>query len=520
MDQRPNILFIMADDHAAKAIGAYGSGLLETPNIDRLALEGMRLDHCYVTNSICTPSRASILTGTYNHVNGVTTLETLLDNRWPNVAKALQARGYATAIFGKWHLGEGPRHEPAGFEDWCVLPGQGDYFDPRMVTRQGGRHFPGYVTDVITDLCVDWLTARDRKRPFFLMCHHKAPHRSFSPAPRHAELFAAETISMPATFDDDYANRARAAREARMRVRVDMTYQDLGLVEPEGLAHYWYENSGRPDHGKVPTDPTGLTLYDRNTGEPFTFATVEELDRFKYQRYIKRYLRTIVAIDESVGRLLDLLEESGDAENTIVVYTSDQGFFLGEHGWFDKRFIYEESLQMPCLIRYPAAFGRGIGNAIATNVDFAPTFLDYAGVSVPSYMQGRSLRPVLEGRVPADWQDVAYHRYWMHKDDIHNAFAHYGVRDQRHKLIYWYNDPLGQPGAHAGDEPPEWELFDCVADPFELCNVFDNPEKANVVRHMLAKLDAKMSEIGDIPAHDSASVLAAIAARQAENTST
>jgi arylsulfatase A-like enzyme len=511
--RRPNVLFIMADDHAAKAISAYGSRIITTPGIDRIAEEGMRLDHCYVTNSLCTPSRAAILTGTYNHVNGVTTLATPLDNRWPNVAKSLQAGGYATAIFGKWHLGEGPRHRPTGFDDWLVLPDQGAYFDPQMIGPDGARHYRGYATDLITDLCLDWLAARDRDRPFFLMCHHKAPHRAFEPAPRHARLFENQTIPVPETFDDDYKNRARAAAAAKMRVRVDMTYEDLGLAQPEGPAHYWNDETGWPDRAKVPdlADPRGLVLFDRNTGERFTFDSKHELDHFKYQRYIKRYLRTITAIDENVGRLLDWLDEAGIAEDTMVIYTSDQGFFLGEHGWFDKRFIYEESLQMPFLIRYPAGFEPGVADAIASNVDFAPTFLDYAGLAVPSYMQGRSLRPVLEGRTPEDWRHLAYHRYWMHKDGIHNAFAHYGVRDQRYKLIHWYNDPLDQPGAQRGDEPPEWELFDCVADPLELLNVFHDPAMAGVVRDMIAKLDAKLAEIGDIPAHDTAAVLETLA---------
>lgn len=509
MHRRPNVLFIMADDHAAKAISAYGSRIVTTPGIDRIATEGMRLDHCYVANSLCTPSRAAILTGTYNHVNGVTTLATPLDNRWPNLAKSLRAGGYATAIFGKWHLGEGPRHRPTGFDDWLVLPDQGAYFDPAMIGPDGPRHYRGYATDLITDLCLDWLRARDRDRPFFLMCHHKAPHRAFEPAPRHAELFENETIPVPETFDDDYRNRARAAAAARMRVRVDMTYEDLGLAQPEGPAHHWDAETGRPDRAKLPdpADPRGLVLFDRNTGRRFTFDSKQELDHFKYQRYIKRYLRTITAIDENVGRLLDWLDENGIAEDTIVVYTSDQGFFLGEHGWFDKRFMYEESLQMPFLVRYPAGFTPGVAKAVASNVDFAPTFLDYAGLAVPSYMQGRSLRPVLEGRTPGDWQHLAYHRYWMHRDGIHNAFAHYGVRDQRYKLIYWYNDPLDQPGAQRGDEPPEWELFDCAADPLELVNLFHDPAMAGIVRDMIAKLDAKLAEIGDIPEHDTATVL-------------
>jgi len=511
---RPNIIFIMSDDHAANAISCYGSGLNTTPNIDRLANEGMRLDHCYVTNSICTPSRASILTGTYNHVNCVTTLATHFDNRLPHVAKHLQASGYQTAMFGKWHLGEGQQHQPTGFEHWYVLPGQGDYFDPIMIDKNGPKSVPGYATDIITDQSIKFLESRDRNRPFFLMCHHKAPHRPFAPHPRYRELFANQDLPVPATYDDDYANRAAAAAAARMRVRQDMTYEDLGLVQPEGGNEFGPEQ--RNEYGAIdrkvpdPENVTGLRLIDRDTGEVFTFESRRQLHQFKYQRYIKRYLRTIAGIDDNVGRLLNYLDEHDLTENTIVIYTSDQGFFLGEHGWFDKRFMYEESLQMPFLIRYPAAIAAGtVSKDIATNVDFAPTFLDYAQTVIPNYMQGTSLRPILEQIADESWQDVAYHRYWMHKDYFHNAFAHYGIRDERYKLIYWYNAALDQPGAHDGSEPPEWELFDCEKDPHELNNVAQDPAYRVIFTQMLAKLDAKMAEIGDIPEHDTARELEA-----------
>lgn len=513
MTRRPNIIFIMSDDHAARAISAYGSGLNSTPNLDRIAKGGMRLDRCYVTNSICTPSRASILTGTYNHVNGVTTLDTHIDNRLPNVAKHLRSNGYQTAIYGKWHLGEGKPHDPTGFDDWAVVPGQGEYFDPIMIHPDGERTHPGYATDIITDMCLDFLGRRDRDRPFFLMCHHKAPHRSFEPHPRYRHLYADGNLSVPETFDDDYANRAAAAEAAKMRVRADMTYKDLGLVQPEGgeevgelLVPYLRDR-------KVPQIQPGqeLRLIDALTGKVYVFTDPQALAMFKYQRYMMRYLQTIQAIDDNVGRMLDYLDAEGLTDDTIVIYTSDQGFFLGEHGWFDKRFMYEESLQMPFLVRYPAAIRAGTTcKDIAMNVDFAPTFLDYAGATIPSYMQGTSLRPVLEGRTPSDWQDVAYHRYWMHRDEFHNAYAHYGVRDARYKLIYWYNDPLGEPGAHPGGEPPEWELFDCELDPFELVNRVRDPAYAEVFKAMLGKLDRKMAEIGDVPEHDSRAVLAAL----------
>ncbi|HVW91470.1 MAG TPA: sulfatase [Devosia sp.] len=508
---RPNILFIMSDDHAAQAISCYGHGLNRTPNLDRIADEGMRLDNCYVTNSICTPSRASILTGTYNHVNTVTTLDTHIDNRLPNVAKHLRRAGYQTAIFGKWHLGEGKAHEPTGFDEWSVVPGQGEYFDPVMIDKDGPKTIEGYATDIITDKCLDFLDRRDPERPFFLMCHHKAPHRNFQPHPKYRSLYSDEDLPIPETFRDDYRNRAAAAAAAKMRVKSDMTYDDLGLAQPEGGNEVGEPMFPGMRNRKVPELAEGgsMTLVDIETGENFAFTDPVALAEFKYQRYIKRYLRTVASIDENVGRLLDYLDEKDLARDTIVIYTSDQGFFLGEHGWFDKRFMYEESLRMPFLIRYPKAIEAGTTSSkIAMNVDFAPTFLDYAELPVPSYMQGTSMRPLLEQTADESWQDVAYHRYWMHKEFIHNAFAHYGVRDDRYKLIYWYNDPLEQPGALPGDEPPEWELFDCQEDPYELVNRADDPAYAEVFRMMLGKLDAKMAEIGDIPEHDSGAVTA------------
>lgn len=509
---RPNIIFIMADDHAARAISAYGSGLNHTPHLDRLAAGGMRHDATYVTNSICTPSRAAILTGTHNHVNCVTTLDTHIDNRLPNVAKILRAGGYRTGMFGKWHLGEGPAHQPTGFDEWAVVPGQGDYWDPAFIRPQGTARVPGYATDIITDMSVDFIT-RHKDQPFFLMCHHKAPHRNFQPHPRHAHLWADEDLPLPETFDDDYANRAAAAAAARMRIRSDMVWEDLALVQPEGPASVAGELMVDGWHiRKVPELQSGETIsvICAETGRTHTFDDPQAFAEFRYQRYMKRYLRTIQAIDDGVGRMLDTLDTLGLTENTLVIYTSDQGFFLGEHGWFDKRFMYEESCQMPFLARLPGAIPAGsTSRDISCNVDFAPTFLDYAGIRVPSYMQGRSMRPVLEGETPDDWDQLAYHRYWMNSDIIHNAYAHYGVRDPRYKLIYWYNDDLGQIGARPNDAPPEWELFDCEADPFELTNRADDPAMAPVFADMLAKLDARMAEIGDIPEHDSAAALAA-----------
>ncbi len=505
MSKQPNIVFIMADDHAAKAISCYGGGINHTPHLDRIASEGMRFDHCYVTNSICTPSRAAILTGTYNHVNGVTTLDTHINNRLPNVAKHLRSGGYQTAIIGKWHLGEGKEHEPSGFDFWSVVPGQGEYFDPTMIEMGVEKEVPGYATDVITDKSLAWLESRDQSKPFFLMCHHKAPHREWEPHPKNRDLYQHD-IKVPETFNDNYKNRAKAAAEAKMRIKDDITYADLGLVQPEGGAEIGERATANKNdtRRKIPNpeNVSGLRLIDKDTGEVFTFHTNEELSHFKYQRYLKRYLRTIESIDESVGRVLDYLEEHNLSDNTIVIYTSDQGFFLGEHGWFDKRFMYEESFQMPFLMRYPREITPGtVCDRVICNVDFAATFLDLAGLSIPSYMQGISFRPLLTGKTPKHWSDIAYHRYWMHRDRDHNAYSHYGIRNQRYKLIYWYNEGYDLPGTNHGGEDREWELFDCEKDPLELFNVYADSEYESVVIEMTALLDNKMAEIGDEPEH-------------------
>jgi arylsulfatase A-like enzyme len=426
------------------------------------------------------------------------TLNDDLNNRLPNVAKHLRADGYQTAIVGKWHLGEGSAHEPTGFDYWSVVPGQGDYWDPLF--HEAGRHvrYPGYATEIITKLSLDWLRQRDEDRPFFLMCHHKAPHRSWEYHPRFESEYTAD-IELPLTFDDDYRNRAAGAASAKMRIADDMTYLDLGLVQPEGGS-----DVGEPyqESRKLPPFNKALRLHDRRTGEAFSFDGEADYNRFKFQRYMKRYLRTIASIDESVGELLQYLDQAGLAGNTLVIYTSDQGFFLGEHGWFDKRYMYEESFQMPFLVRFPGVIKAGtVCDGIVSNVDFAPTFLDVAGARVPSYMQGRSIAPLLRGHTPDDWPTYAYHRYWMHRDVFHNTYAHYGIRSHRYKLIYWYNQDFGLPGTRPGGEPPEWELFDCEKDPLELLNVHADPAYAEVVAQMTRALEEKMREIGDDRAH-------------------
>ena len=455
----------MSDDHAAHAVSAYGSRINRTPNIDRIADGGIRFDACFCTNSICTPSRAAVLTGTYNHVNEVTTLDTPMDNRLPTYVTALHDAGYQTAVFGKWHLGHGPTHDPAGFDEWRVLPGQGEYHDPVLLGPDGEEQLSGYVTDLITDLSLEWLERRDPNRPFALMCHHKAPHRTWQPDDAHARMYEDEEIAEPETFWDDHATRSLAAQRAKLHMLDLDPLTDLKAPVPPGL-------------------------------------TLEEEVRWRYQRYIKDYLRVIASMDDNIGRLLDWLDDNGLTDDTVVVYTSDQGFFLGDHGWFDKRFMYEESLSMPLVLRYPRLVTPGSAtDEIVLNVDFAPTFCDLAGLPVPAHMQGRSFRPLLTGDVPDDWRRSMYYRYWMHRDEIHLVPAHYGVRTHDHKLICFYGQPLGQPGAHGPVDPVEWELYDLRADPFETTNVIDDPVYAEVRARLVAELASLQVDVGDDPAH-------------------
>jgi len=457
---RPNVIFIMADDHARHAMTTYGSRINQTPNLDRIATGGMRFDNAFCTNSICTPSRASILTGTYNHVNGVTTLNTPMDNTLETFPKLMQQAGYQTAIFGKWHLGEGPEHQPTGFDEWTILPGQGRYHDPAFVTPEGDAVIKGYVTDIITDLTLDWIDARDPNEPFMVMSHHKAPHAEWEPDEKHANMYDDVTIREPETFWDDYATRSPAALAAKCRM-LDLESHGLTGRVPEGLSE-------------------------------------AEQTSWWYQRYIKDYLACIASIDDNVGRILDYLERNGLTDNTMVVYTSDQGFFLGDHGWFDKRFMYEESLAMPLVIRYPDGIAPGsVCRDFVLNVDFAPTFLDLAGIDAPVAIQGTSFAPLLAGETPPRWQTSMYYRYWMHRDDQHNIFAHYGVRTHEYKLIYFYNDPMDQPGAFGPVDPPSWELYDLTSDPFEINNVYGNPAYADVELDLKAELVRLQLSVGD-----------------------
>jgi len=460
----PNIVFIMSDDHAAHAISAYGSRINETPHLDRIAAEGMRFDAAFCTNSICAPSRAAILTGTYNHVNGVTTLATPLDGSLWNFPQELQRHGWQTAMIGKWHLGHGGANDPTGFDHWRVLPGQGHYHNPVMLEANGVVvERGGYVTDLITDDTIKWIDECDTDRPFAVFCHHKAPHRTWEPSAQHFTMYEDVDIPFPDTFRDDLVGRAEVIQAVRMRMMDLDPIIDLKSPVPSGL----------------------------------TFD--QEID-WRYQRYIKHYLRCVASIDDNVGRLLDYLDEKGLAENTIVVYTSDQGFFLGDHGFFDKRLMYEESLQMPLLVRYPHEIAPGsTTDEIVVNVDFAQTLLELCDVEAPEHVQGRSFVPLLRGTTPSDWPTSMYYRYWMHRDGSHRCPAHYGVRTRTHKLICYYNDPLDQPGAQGPADPIEWELFDLVADPLEVNNVWGDPQYQGVTTELLNELERLQDHVGDTP---------------------
>ncbi len=439
----PNVVFIMSDDHAAHAISAYGSRVNATPNLDRLAREGMLFRNAFVTNSICTPSRATMLTGAYSHKNGVPVFNRF-DGSQPTVAKLLQASGYHTGMVGKWHLGS----DPTGFDSWEILPGQGDYRDPLLYTATGETTYRGrYATDVITDLAIDFIRKRPQDRPFFLMCHHKAPHREWTPDETNRRKFADRTIPEPETLWDDYATRTDALHENEQRVAHDLTPRDLKRDPPPELA------------GK-------------------------DLVRWKYQRYMQDYLACVQSMDDNVGRLLDFLRESGLEQDTIVVYTSDQGFFLGDHGLFDKRFMYEESLRMPLLVRWPAVVRPASQTeALSLNVDFAPTFLEAAGVRVPPSMQGQSLLPLLRGETPASWRTAVYYRYY-HDPGHHNTRAHYGVRTATHKLIHFW-------------KKEQWELFDLRSDPNELRNLYGQPSQAGVTVELKATLARLRTDLQD-----------------------
>jgi len=465
--KRPNILFIFSDDHAYQAISAYGSNRNKTPNIDRIAKDGVLFTNCCVTNSICAPSRAVIQTGKYSHLNGVQDNRQVFDTAQQTFPKILKTIGYETAMLGKWHL----KAEPDYFDYWEVLPGQGVYYNPDFRTAAGRVREEGYVTEIITNKALNWLkNSRDPEKPFMLMLQNKAPHRPWMPNLKDINLYDDVDMPEPPTLFDDYSGRGTAARMQEMEIGRHMRLNiDLKVWD--------YDNPDAPERRFMDRmTPEQLSQwragYAAKNAE-FRQANLsgKELVRWKYQRYIKDYLRCIHSVDENVGRVLDYLDESGLAKNTVVIYSSDQGFYLGEHGWFDKRWMYQESFKTPLIARWPGVTKPGTTcDDLTSNLDFAETFLDIAGAEIPNDMQGLSLVPLLKGEKPADWRTTFYYHYYEYPA-VHMVNKHEGVFDGRYKLMNFY-------------ELDEWELYDLEKDPQELHSVYDDPAYADVVERL------------------------------------
>jgi len=478
---RPNILFIFADDHAWQAISAYGSRVNETPHIDRIAEEGVLFRNCTVTNSICAPSRAVVLTGKHSHLNGVTDngKHRRFDPAQVTFPRLLHAAGYQTGFVGKWHLAS----EPVGFDDYCRLIGQGAYYNPDMIRNGKKVRFQGYTTEIITRLTLDWLEQRDPGRPFIMMCQHKAPHRNWMPGPRQIHLYENEVIPEPETLFDDYAGRASPARLQEMTIARHLReVEDLKITPPGDSSRVTRRMT--PEQRRI----WDAAYEPRNERYRRLAPRGKDRVRYYYQRYMKDYLRCVAGVDESVGELLDYLDRRGLAEDTIVVYSSDQGFYLGEHGWFDKRWMYKESFRMPFIVRWPGVTPPGTENtALVQNLDFAETFLDAAGLPVPEEMQGRSLVPLLRGETPPDWRKSVYYHYYEYPA-VHAVRRHEGVSTGRYKLIHYYR--MG-----------EWELFDLLKDPRELHSVYDDPAYARVRKELKAEL-ARLKKRYRVPEED------------------
>ncbi|MGB6044699.1 MAG: sulfatase [Pirellulales bacterium] len=457
---RPNILFVFTDDHCTQAISAYGSKINKTPNMDRLAKEGMLFRNCFVTNSICGPSRAVILTGKHSHINGFMRNGNTFNGQQQTFPKLLHAAGYQTTVIGKWHL----RSVPTGFDHHEILIGQGPYYNPPMIRNGGKVQHTGYTTDIITDLALDWLeNKRDQSKPFMMMYQHKAPHRNWMPGPKYLTAYDDVEIPEPDTLFDDASGRGTAAKEQEMTIERHLNETDLKLNAP-----YEMNEQQRAEWNKA---------YGPKN-EAFRKAKLEgkDLVRWKYQRYVKDYLRCIDSVDENLGRVLKYLDDNGLADNTVVVYSSDQGWYLGDHGWYDKRWMYEESFRTPLLVRWPGVVEPGSENSdLTSNLDFAQTFLQMAGVQQPADMQGASLVPVLKGNTPDDWRTSVYYHYYEYPS-VHMVRRHYGVRTDRYKLIHFYG-------------LDEWEFYDLAKDPEELQNAYSDPANAEMIGTLKMELE-------------------------------
>jgi arylsulfatase A-like enzyme len=479
--QRPNILYIMSDDHAYQAISAYGYGMNETPQIDRLAKEGAIFTRACVTNSICAPSRAVLLTGKHSFLNGK--VDNVQPFNWdqPNFPKLMQANGYQTAMIGKIHLDGLPQ----GFDYSMVLPGQGQYYNPDFLLNGERVRKEGHCTEIITETALDWLkNKRDPNKPFWRLYHQKAPHRNWLPAPKYLDLYDDVTFDPPANFFDDYEGRGRAAKEQEMEIAEHMGWgHDFKLiVDPNGDSTNFVRDLRRMNDEQL---ANWMAAYENENQELLNnMPEGKELALWKFNRYIKDYLRTIKSVDDGVGEILDYLEEAGLAENTVVVYTSDQGFYLGEHGWFDKRFMYEESFRTPLLVRYPKEIKPETTiDKLVQNLDFAPTLLDYAGIEIPEEMQGESFRKLVAGETN-EWRDAVYYTYYEYPS-VHMVKRHYGVATERYKLMHFYYDI------------DEWEMYDLQTDPSEMKNIYDDPEYADVREMLHKRLEELRKSYGD-----------------------
>ncbi|HKJ47700.1 MAG TPA: sulfatase [Christiangramia sp.] len=477
--KRPNIVFIMTDDHAAQAISAYGhpvSQLAPTPNIDRIADNGARFLNNFCTNSICGPSRAVILTGKFSHINGFRMNGEVFDGSQPTLPKFLKEAGYQTAIVGKWHL----HGKPQGFDYWNVLNDQGNYYNPEFIHENDTTIVNGYATDIITDMGIEWMQEKRKKEePFFLMVHHKAPHRNWMPPIRHINTYDSINFPLPDTYF------AKHEGQIASQEQLQTIYEDM--YEGHDLKMTIEKGSDSLRHNPWTSDFDRMTKEQRQAwnesyrpkNDAFHDANLKSRDlaRWKGQRYLRDYMGTVKAVDEGVGKILDYLEKEGLTENTIIVYTTDQGFYLGEKGFFDKRFMYEESLAMPLMIQYPKAIKKGITiDALTQNLDFAPTFLDFAGASIPQDMQGKSLKPLLTSSLSEDkFRNAVYYHYYDFPA-FHMVKRHYGVRTDRYKLIHFY------------DDIDEWELYDLKEDPKEVNNLYNNPEYASIQEELHEEL--------------------------------
>lgn len=501
-NERPNILYIMTDDHSYQTISAYGhplSRLAPTPNIDRLAEKGMLFNRAFVENSLSTPSRACLMTGLYSHQNGQRTLEKGIDSTKTFFTELLQESGYQTAVFGKWHI----QCDPKGFDSYKILEGQGEYYNPEFRTEtSNGKYIKenGYATTLITDYALNFLEKRDKEKPFCLLVHHKAPHRNWMPEPKYLNLFEDVEFPLPGTFYDDYATRCSPAHTQEMSIEKNMTYvYDLKMIELKDTEPYSCGWNDGIQHSLNRMDSTQLAAWHA-AYHPRNQEFIEnglkkysekELLNWKFQRYLRDYLRCIKSIDDQVGRLIDYLEKENLMENTIVVYTSDQGFYMGEHGWFDKRFMYEESFRTPLIISYPKRIKAGTTtDALVQNIDYAPTFLSLGGIEKLPEMSGTTLEPLFDGKKAEGWRVGLYYHYYDYPA-VHAVRRHDGVRTDRYKLIHFYGEGMMNDDYEIDCN----EFYDLENDPDELNNLYSDPEYADVVSEIQDMLDNFREEL-------------------------